>query len=205
MAKLFDAKAKASIEDNFLNYPQALFKTSNGHFYMVFEQYKKVADGAGIALKVLGGGTGVAKVKVGNLWLLEMDASFNPLAIKYYEKDGSSVGLQAGVDLMGAGFAGYYVKWTGGFDYQFLQQSNDGNAFNIAYINYDREKGEKAKTIVGNIFMPKDGTLSFDKVDITAPKNTIFYLYPAQASSVMVTQYLRKQKKLEFKLVKLNY
>ncbi len=205
VAKLFDAKAKESIEDKYLNYPLSLFKTADGHSFMVFEQYKKVADGAGIAMRALGGGTGVAKVKVGNLWLLEMDANFKPLAVNYYEKDGSSVGLPPGADMMGAGFAGYFVKWTGGFDYQFLQQSNDGSAFNVAYINYDREKGSKTKTIVGNIFKPKDGTLSFDKVDITAPKNTVFFLYPAQASSVMLTQFMKKEKKLEFKLVKLNY
>lgn len=205
IAKLFDAKAKASIEDKFLNYPHSLFKMANGNYYMVFEQFKKVADGAGIAMRALGGGTGVAKVKVGNLWVLEMDGNFTPKSVKYYEKDESNVGMPAGVDMMGAGFAGYYTKWVGGFDYQFLQQTNDGNAFNIAYINYDREKGEKSKTIVGNIFMPKGGALSFDKVDITAPKNTTLFLYPAQANSVMLAQFMKKEKKLEFKMVKLNY
>ena len=205
VAKLFDAKAKESIEDKYLNYPLSLFKTANGHFYMVFEQYKKVADGAGIAMRALGGETSVAKVKVGNMWLLEMDADLNPLAIQYYEKDGSSVKLPPGTDMAGTGLAGFVIKWIGGFDYQFLQQSNDGAAFNIAYINYDREKGSKTKTIVGNIFLPKDGTLSFDKVDITAPKNTVFYLYPAQGNAVMVSQFLKKEKTLEFKLVKLNY
>jgi hypothetical protein len=205
VAKLFNAKAKESIEDKYLNYPQILFKTANGHYFMVFEQFKKVADAGGIAMRAIGGGTGVAKVKIGNIWVMEMDADFNALDIKYYEKDASSVGLGAGMDMMGAGLAGYYVRWTGGFDYQFSQQSNDGSSFNIAYINYDREKGEKSKTIVGNIFKPKDAALTFDKVDITAPKNTSFFLYPAQSSSVMLAQFLKKEKKLEFKLVKLNY
>jgi hypothetical protein len=134
-----------------------------------------------------------------------MNEKFDPIGIKYYEKDGSSVGLPAGSGFMGTGFLGYFVKWTGGFDYQFLQQSKDGNKFNVAYINYDREKGEKDKTIVGNIFMAEDGTLNFDKVDITGSKNTRYLVYPAVAGSVMVAQYDRKQKKLEFKLVKLNY
>ena len=75
----------------------------------------------------------------------------------------------------------------------------------MAYINYDREKGEKSKTIVGNIFLAKDGTLNFDKVDITAPKRTSLYLYPAQGSNIMLSQYNLKEKTVELKLVKLNY
>lgn len=211
VAKLFNAKGKESIEDNYSNYPHTLFKTANGRYYMVFEQFKKAADGVGIAANVLilasGGGSGAAsvKVKVGNLWVLEMDEKFSPLGIKYYEKDASSVGLPAGSGFMGTGFLGYFTRWVGGFDYQFLQQSNDASTFNIAYINYDREKGEKNKTIVGNIFMTKEGSINFDKIDITAPKNTRYFLYPAIPGSIMVAEYQRKKKTLDFKLVKLNY
>jgi hypothetical protein len=203
--KLFNAKGKESIEDNYLNFPHTMFKAANGHYYIAFEQYKKAADAGGIAMAALGGGTSFVKIKVGNIWVMELDADYKPVAIQYYEKDGSSVSLPAGTGMMGAGLLGYFVNSIGGFDYQFLQQSEDRSTFNMAYINYDREKGEKSKTIVGNIFLAKDGTLNFDKVDITAPKRTSLYLYPAQGSNIMLSQYNSKEKTLDLKLVKLNY
>lgn len=203
--KMFDAKGKESLEDNYLNYPHTLFKAANGRNYIVFEQFKKAADGVGIAIVALGGQASVAKIKVKNMWLLELDENYNALSIKYYEKDASDVTLPSGAEFLGAGFLGYYTKLVGGFDYQFLQQSTDGTTFNVAYINYDREKGEKSKSIVGNIFLSKDGTINYDKVDMVAAKKSRLYLYPGQNNNLMFAQYNWKENKLELKLVKLNY
>ncbi|MBL7828852.1 MAG: hypothetical protein JNJ57_19615 [Saprospiraceae bacterium] len=205
IAKMFDAKGKESIEDKFLNYPHVLIKTNGGKYYMVFEQFKKAADAGGIAMRALGGGTGVAKAKIGNLWVLEMDNAFKPLNIKYFEKDGSDVSLPAGVDMMGAGFVGYFTKWVGGFDYQFLQQSNDALTFNVSYLYRDKEKGEKTQTVAGNVFLTSDGALNFDKVNLTPKSGTKINLFPAKGQALMVTEYNKKAKTVDFKLVKLNY
>lgn len=205
--KLFDTKAKASIEDKFLNFTHTIIPMPNGHYYMVFEQYKKVVDGGALVLSLASMGNirgPITKLKIGNIWLMEMDATMTPINVKYYQKDESVVVLPGSIELMGPGYVGWLAKLTGQFDFQFLQKSEDGT-FNIAYINYDREKGEKTKTVVGNIFMPKEGTLSFDKIDVTVPKQTTFFLYPAQPGYVMLAQFMRKEEKLEFKLVKLNY
>lgn len=205
IGKLFNAKGKESIEDKYLNYPHTIFRAANGHYYIAFEQFKKVADGAGIAIAALGGSAAVVKLKVGNLWVLELDGDFKPITLKYYEKDGSDVLLPQGAGALGTGLLGMFAKSVGGFDYQFLQQSNDGATFNMAYINYDREKGEKSKTIVGNIFLTKDGSLNFDKVDMTAAKRTRLALYPAKGSNIVLSEFNSKEKTLELKLVKLNY
>lgn len=205
--KLFDAKAKASIEDKFLNYNHAIIPMANGRYLMVFEQFKRVVDGGMLALTLASGGNiqgAVTKIKVGNIWVMELDAAFAPTKVKYYTKDESQIALHSGVDFMGPGFSGWMTKLTGQFDYQFLQKSKDG-AFNITYVNYDREKGEKTKTVIGNIFKPAEGELSIDHIDITAAKQTAFFLYPAQSGYVMLAQFVRKEEKLAFKLVKLNY
>lgn len=209
--KLFNAKGKESIEDKYLNFPHSFFKAANGHYYSVFEQYKKAADAGaiatGIAVGMLGGRSegSAMKIKVGNLWLLELDGDYNPIKIDYYEKDASNIFLPSGMGWATASMLGQYAKTSGGFDYQFLQQSSDKSTFNMAYINYDREKGEKNKTIVGNIFMAKDGSLNFDKVDMTAAKRTSLALYPAKGSNIVLSEYNSKAKTLELKLVKLNY
>jgi hypothetical protein len=205
ISKLLPKAGKESIEDGYQNYPQALFKAASGKYYMIFEQFKKTTDAGGIAMLALGGSASAVKVRVGNLWALEMDTDFKPLAVKYYEKDGSNVFLPPGSSFLGSGMLGYYTRWIGGFDYQFLQGSNDGKTFNAAYINYDREKGEKTKTVVGNVFMAEDGSINFDGVDITAAKKTKLFLYPATPGNVMLAEFRQKDKRLEFKMVKLNY
>jgi hypothetical protein len=205
--KLFDTKSKASIEAKFLNFNHIIIPMPNGHYYMAFEQYKKVVDGGALVLNLASMGNvggNITKLKIGNIWVMEMDATMTPINVKYFQKDESVVALPGSLEFMGAGYAGWLAKLTGQFDFQFYQKSEDG-AFNIAYVNYDREKGEKTKTVVGNIFMPKEGAISFDKIDITAPKQTAFYLYPAQPGYVMLAQFMRKEEKLDFKLVKLNY
>lgn len=203
--KLFDAKGKESIEDNYVNYPMDFIKATNGHYYIVYEQFKKAADGVGIAVIALGGQASAVKVKIGNIWVFEIDANYKPVGIKYYEKDASSVGLPAGSGMYGSGLLGMFAKGIGGFDYQFTQQSLDKSTFNVSYLNYDRESGEKTKTIVGNIFLAKDGSLNYDKVDITAAKKTNRAIYPASGNSVMLAVYNIKGESLELKLVKLNY
>ncbi|MBK8192646.1 MAG: hypothetical protein IPK76_05430 [Lewinellaceae bacterium] len=68
------------------------------------------------------------------------------------------------------------------------------STFNIAYIDYDREKG-KTKTVAGNIFLAKDGSLNFDKVDITAAKRTVLPLSRSGAT-IMLAEYNSKEKTL---------
>lgn len=203
--KLFDAKGRASIEDNYSNYPLSYIKASNGHQYIVFEQFKKAADGVGIAMVALGGRASLVKVKIGNIWLLELDADNKPLTLKYYEKQNSSLSLPPGAGMFGTGLMGMFARTMGGFDYQFTQQSADASTFNATYVNYDREEGEKSKPIVASMFLAKDGSLNYDKVDITSPKKTTQALYPAAGNSVMLAQHNYKQDKLELKLIKMNY
>ena len=153
----------------------------------------------------LGGRASLVKVKIGNIWLLELDADNKPLTLKYYEKQNSSLSLPPGAGMYGTGLMGIFARTMGGFDYQFTQQSTDASTFNATYVNYDREEGEKSKPIVASIFLAKDGSLNYDKVDISSPKKTTQALYPAAGNSVMLAQHNYKQDKLELKLIKMNY
>jgi hypothetical protein len=203
--KMFDAKGMKRIEDNFSNYPMSLIRAANGHTYVVYEQYKKATDGVGIAVLAMGGKASTIKVKIGDLWMLELDENYKPIGVKYYAKDDSDVTMPPGAGMHGIGILGMFTKGVGGFDYQFTQQSADLRTFNVAYVNYDREDGGKSKPIVASIFMTQDGTINYDKVDITAPKKTVQYLYPAPGNSVMLAQYNYKEEAISLKLIKMNY
>jgi hypothetical protein len=200
-------EAKESIEKGAMNFTHRVLKGADGKLYIVCEQFNRTASALGIASQVLGGGRGgasVSKCNVLNLIIYVVNPDLSLSDIKFYPKDKSSVEMPPGSAYLGAGLAGLIVKSMGGFDYQFTQMTNDGKSFDVVYINYDKEKGESTKRILGNIIISPDGKFNLDKMDISS-KATESYLYPAKPGYLMMVDWIRKEKSLGMKLVKLNY
>ena len=203
---LMPAEAKASLEDHYVNYNHAVVKGANGRTYIVAEQFKIVGDGLGIALSVLNGGGGAASVskgKVANILVFELDPQAVLTSVKFYPKTVTNAELPAGSGLMGAGLLGHIMKAQGDFDYQFMQKNDDNTQFNMVYINFDKERGESAKTYIGNIAFGDNGKYVVDKIEMPSGP-TYSYLYPAKPGYVMIADYFRKKSQLGLKLVKLN-
>ncbi len=201
---LMPAEAKPSLEDNYVNYNHSIVRAANGSMYIVAEQFKIVGDGLGIALTALGGrGASVSKGKIGNLFIFELDPQGTLASVKFYPKDVSNAQLPAGSGLMGAGLLGHIMKSQGDFDYQFMQKNDANTQFNAVYINFDKEKGEGTKRIIGNIAFGENGKYVVDKIDMTNSANSSF-LYPAKPGYVMIADYYKKKSELGMKLVKLN-
>ncbi len=201
---LMPAEAKPSLEDNYVNYNHSIVKAANGRMYIVAEQFKIVGDGMGIALTALGGrGASVSKGKIGNLFIFELDPQGTLAGVKFYPKDVSNVQLPAGSGFLGAGLLGHIMKSQGDFDYQFMQKNDANTQFNAVYINFDKERGEATKRIIGNIAFGDNGKYVVDKIDLTSSANASF-LYPAKPGYVMIADYYKKKSQLGMKLVKLN-
>ena len=195
------AEALPSLEAGYVNYAQSIVRGANGKTYIVAEQYKVVADGLGIAMAMMGSrGVGVQKGKISNMMVFALDPSYKLTDVKFYPKDES----QATLPGIGAtGLMGVYLKATGQFDYQFMQKNDANSQFNAVYINYDKEKGEKTKKIIGNMAFGDNGQFKLDKIDMTSSA-TASYLYPAKPGYLMMLDYLKKEKKVGMKLVKVN-
>ncbi len=201
---LMPAEAKASLEDNYVNYAHSIVKGANGKLYIVAEQFKIVGDGLGIALTALGGrGASVSKGKIGNMLVFEIDPQAKLTSVKFYAKDPSNAVLPPGTGFMGAGILGQIMKGQGDFDYQFMQKNDANTQFNVVYINFDKEKGEATKKVVGNIVFGDNGKYAVDKIDLTSTAN-YSYVYPAKPGYVMIADYFKKKGQLGMKLVKLN-
>ena len=194
------AEALPSLEAGYVNYAQSIVRGANGKTYIVAEQYKVVADGLGIAMAMMGGGTSVVKGKIANMLVFALDPSYKLTDVKFYPKDESQAMLPGAG---GAGLMGMYLKASGQFDYQFMQRNDANSQFNAVYINYDKEKGEKTKRIIGNMAFGDNGQFKLDKVDLTSSA-TSSYLYPAKPGYLMMVDYLKKEKKVGMKLVKVN-
>ncbi|MGY2132590.1 DUF6770 family protein [Hymenobacter sp. HD11105] len=202
---LMPAEAKPSLEENFVNYTHSIVKGADGKLYIVAEQFKIVADAAGIALSALGGGRGpsVSKGKIGNMLVFELDPEAKLTSVKFYAKDPSNAMLPPGTGFMSAGLLGHVIKSQGEFDYQFMQRNDANTQFNVVYLNFDKEKGEGTKRIIGNIAFGENGKYAVDKIDMVSNAN-YSYLYPAKPGYVMIADYYRKKGQLGMKLVKLN-
>lgn len=203
VAAALPAEARQSVEDGFVNYTQSIVRGSNGKTYIVAEQYKVVGDGLGIALTALGGGSSVSKGKIANMLVFALDPDYKLTDIKFYPKDPSVAYVPPGAGLMGTGLLGMYFRQSGQFDYQFIQKNDANSQFNVVYINYDKEKGEATKKIIGNVAFGDNGQFKFDKIDGTSNATSSF-LYPAKPGYVMLVDYLKKEKRMGMKLVKLN-
>ncbi len=204
--KKMPAEANESLEKGAMNYTHRIIKANDGKIYLVCEQFSKSADALGIAANVLGGGYGssMTKAVVWNILIYVLNPDFTLEEVKLFTKDKSSVTLPPGADFYGSGLIGMVTKMVGGFDYQFTQLTNDGKSSDVVYIDYDKEKGESTKRILGNIIISPDGKFTLDKMDITS-KATSSYLYPAKPGYLMMVDFLRKEKTVGMKLVKLNY
>jgi hypothetical protein len=202
---LMPAEAKASLEDNYVNYNHSIVKGANGKMFIVAEQFKIVGDGLGIAMAAMGGKTSVSKGKVGNIFIFELDPQAKLTSVKFYAKNVTNAMLPPGSGFMSAGLLGQIMKMQGDFDYQFMQKNDANTQFNVVYVNFDKEKGESAKGYIGNIAFDENGKYAVDKVDLaSSAASTYTYLYPAKPGYVMLADYYKKKSKLDIKLIKLN-
>jgi hypothetical protein len=198
------AAALPSLEEGYVNYAQSIVRGANGKTYIVAEQYKIIADGLGIAAQMMGGrGVSVSKGKIANMFVFALDPTYKLTDVKFYPKDESRAIVPPGGGFMGAGILGMYFKSSGQFDYQFMQKNDANSQFNAVYINYDKEKGEQTKKIIGNLAFGDNGQFKLDKIDMTS-NATASFLYPAKPGYLMMVEYLKKDKKVGMKLVKVN-
>jgi hypothetical protein len=205
--ELMPSEAKESLDKGAMNFIHKVLKAKDGKYYLVCEQFSRAASGAGIASNIMSGGRGGASYTKGVIWnilVYVINPDYTLSEVKIFTKDKSSCELPAGGDFYGAGMMGLVIKALGGFDYQFTQMTNDKQSFDVVYIDYDKEKGESMKRILGNIIITPDGKFNVDKMDITT-KATASFLYPGKPGHLMMVDWLKKEKTLGMKLVKLNY
>lgn len=203
VAKFLPVSEKGKIKDVGYLYFHRFLKTAGGHYFGIGEEYHRAASAMGIAASILSpGGASVVKAVTGDLYVFEFDRDFNLSSVTKYDKAKSNVSLPAGSGMLSARTVGLYLKNYGGFDYQFSQMSRDKTEFNSGYLDYDKSKGARHWQF-GSINYG-DGRLSGDKLKLDSEADW-FRVFPGKPGYVMVTEYYRKEKRMEFRMEKLNY
>lgn len=202
----FDAKNRSK-EMGFIKIHKTLSLT-DGRIVAVGEGYKKVLDGVGLAFSVLSRGSGgsggrgnITKMQVNDLAVFKFDADFNFMDGDRHKKKVSSIALDGG-DFMSVHLQAKALKAIGFFDYRSTQVNEERTEYVVGYTSFDR--GANGKNELQYITLRYNGeNATKDVIGKTKDADwTLFYTN--QYGRVTVTEYFRKQKKIDQRIVKVK-
>ena len=186
-------------------------RTKDGNIFAIGEQYKKAANAAGIAgnvmLAALGGSAGTfsnAQLNVYNMVVFEFTSDYTLKKVYVFEKDKNIMTLPSGAEYLSPKLLSYFVRAHGGFDYAFTQRAADKSTFQVTYVNYDREKGQASKNVLSSIVYTPEKKFVVDSMPLDR-KSTLYIVNRAKEGYVMVTEYFKKEKRMDSRLEKVNY
>lgn len=93
------------------------------------------------------------------------------------------------------------VKMTGGFDYEFTTGEADNSDFTVCYSTYEKSAEYKGQTF--NSIRYNGSKFNTDKIELKS-KASRLKVFPAKPGSVMIMEYFKKEKRLDFRLERLG-
>jgi len=150
----------------------------------------------------LGGEGNAVKLRIEDFYIFEFDAEFNLVDIEIIDKFKSSFSFP------GAFFSPQLIamaaKSYGAFDYSFTQRFNDRPMFTLGYTDYERRKKEK-NTIVFGAATHDGESYTMDKINLQTKSGEYIRLMQAKLGHILIAEYLPKEKRMEWRLEKINY
>ncbi|MEO7961639.1 MAG: DUF6770 family protein [Ginsengibacter sp.] len=206
-AKYLTLNSKGKIDNIGFLYIHKLIQTPEGKMFVVGEGYKRQASAGGMALKVLGamGGvntnTGVTKIVVTDMVMMEFDNKNKIKNATIYDKTNNTVEASSISDNYSQHMIALMVKMNGNFDYEFTTGDVDNSNFSVCYSDWVKGANYKGETF--NSIHYNGTKFSTDKIELKS-KASKMKVFPAKPGSVMIMEYYRKEKRLDFRLEKLG-
>jgi hypothetical protein len=192
--KLFDEKLKKGIDNKFLNFPHVMQETSNGHYVLVFEQFKKEMNAGGLERRTTIGITEFAQIEASTIWILELDAQLKPIFANSFEQKGKGLLMPVNLDMLGIGFPGAYSKGANGFSFQhLLLQDGKSTAICSSNAHIKGSGGIYAVSLTKND--------AAQDINVNVPDDAFVICSPANAVHTMLAQYQPSTKQLQLKMV----
>ena len=203
-AKYLPTNSKGKIDNIGFLFIHKVMMTPDGKMFAVGEGYKRQASALGIAMTVLGGGRssfGVTKMVVTDMVMMEFDNKFKVKNAMIFDKSHNDAVLSNMSDYNSQHTIALLIKAAGGFDYEFTTGEADNSTFTICYSDYERSKDYHGQTF--NSIHYNGNKFSTDKIELKS-KAKMMRVFPAKAGSVMIMEYFKKDKRLDFRLEKLG-
>jgi len=207
-AKYLPTNSKGKIDNIGYLYIHKLMKTPDNKLFVVGEGYKRQASAGGIALTTLGmlaggvnTGVGVTKIVVTDMVIMEFNSQYKVIGATIYDKTNNTALASAVSDYNSQHVIASYLKMIGAFDYEFTTGDEDNSNFAVCYSDYVRSSSYKGQTF--NAIRYNGKKFSTDKIELKSKASTL-KVFPAKAGSVMILEYFKKDKRLDFRLEKLG-
>jgi hypothetical protein len=206
--KYLSTNSKGQIDKIGFLYIHKVIQTPDGKTFVVSEGYKRQASAGGIAATVLLGAmggrsnaVGVTKIVVTDMVIMELNDKFKVKNASIYDKTNNTVESSAMSDFGSQHEIALLVKMKGGFDYEFTTGDTDNSNFTVCYSDWVKDSDYKGKTF--NSIHYNGSKFSTDKIELKSKASTM-KVFPAKAGSVMIMEYFKKDKRLDFRLEKLG-
>jgi hypothetical protein len=207
MGKYLKLNSRGAIEDIGYLYFHKIIQTEDGNIFAIGEGYKKTANAAGIAMTALSAMVGgysssnsVTKLLITDMVIIKFDSRFNVIDGKIYLKNRNSFVLPGG-DYMSPHMMAEAAKTRGAYDYEFTRTDRFHTNFYVGYNDYERTKEYTGLTFHSIAY--NNGGFTTDKIDLTSKANSMRVL-PGKAGFILITEYFKKEKKINLRLEKLN-
>ena len=148
-----------------------------------------------------------SKKKSINPYKDELNEKKELVDFKIVPKRSTSVILPQGMGLVSTSVLGYYLKSLGSFDYSFTSNNVEKDVFDIVYIDANRKESKDSKTksdLMIGLLSIRNGKLTENRIPINCESKS-FWLQPAKPGFISVSEYFRKEKKIEMRLEQLSY
>lgn len=202
-SKYIPTNAKGKFEDVGYVFIHKVVQLPDGKLFVVGEGFKRQASITGIALKTLGAFSGgnVTKVTITDLVIMEFDNTYKVTNATIYNKTNNNAAVGALSDRTTQHAIGMLIKAMGLFDYEFTTTDTENGEFTVTYSDWVRDKEYTGQTF--NSLRYNGTKFTQDKIELKS-KASRLKIYPAKAGSIMIMEYFKKDKRLDFRLEKLG-
>jgi hypothetical protein len=144
---------------------------------------------------------GVTKIVVTDMVLMEFDDKYKVRNATIYDKQHNTAFGGPATDYVSQHLIANYLKMTGAFDYEFTTGESDNSNFAVCYSDWVRSSDYKGQTF--NAIRYNGKKFTTDKIELKSKASSL-RVFPAKAGSIMILEYYKKDKKLDFRLEKLG-
>jgi hypothetical protein len=208
MARYLPTNSKGKIDDVGFLYIHKLIRTPDNRLFVVGEGYKRQANAAGIAVNTLsilaGGGTttmGNTKIVITDLVMMEFNGQYKVTNATIYGKTKNTAIASNMADYNSQHMLAEYLKMVGAFDYAFTTGEPDNSVFSVCYSDWERTSEYHGQTF--NAIRYNGKKFTTDKIELKS-KASMMHVFPAKGGSIMIMEYFKKDKRLDFRLEKLG-
>lgn len=184
-AKFLPINAKGKIDKQGALFIHQFIKTGDGRTFTVGESFKR-------------GGMASRKATIMDLVLIEFDQQYKIKNTTVYQKTPTQAAI-------GEAFNPYVMaklfKAKGLFDYRFYTIDDDNASFSVCYSDYEKSSDYKGETF--HAVRYDAGSFSTDRIELKTSASSMRVL-PGKPGFVLILEYFKKEKKLEWRLEKLG-